>query len=110
MKPIAALVALVALAAATGAAQAGEFSRYSTPGENIRAAIPTTTIGRYPMPSGHGEYVPVGAYLPKPPNSAANVYHYRLGEASVDGPRKKVRGRDAKGRARYDHRRAAWSR
>ncbi|AOG03073.1 hypothetical protein [Bosea sp. RAC05] len=109
MKPIAALVVLVALVAAAGTAHAGEFSRFSTPDENIRAAIPTTTHGRYPIPSGHGEYVPVGAYLPKPANSAANVRHYAVGEASVDTYRK-VRSRDAKGRARYDRRRAAWSR
>lgn len=94
-----------------------DFSRYHSPEEQLVHSLPRDITGRYPRPAAVGAdtRIPVGAYMPVPPNAFDQERRYGLGEAAVGGPRKGYRVykgyRDAKGYARHDVRRrdTAWA-
>ena len=81
----------LALALGAGASLAGEYerpldrSRFPAHDEEAYNALPRDIIGRYPRPSATGadDRIPVGAYLPVPPNAFNQVRAYAPGEAFV---------------------------
>jgi hypothetical protein len=89
-------------------------ARYPTPAEHIVDAMPRDTIGRYPRASALGadSRIPLGAYLPVPPNAFNEVRPYALGEAALPLRGYAVHRRharvDVKGYARHDRRVTAW--
>lgn len=90
-------------------------SRYPGHDEQAYNALPRDIVGRYPRPSAIGAdtRIPLGAYLPVPPNAFNEVRSYAPGEAAVDVVvvRRRVVRKDwgdAKGRASYDARPTAW--
>lgn len=86
-----------------------DHSRYFTQEEGFLGSLPRDIQGRYPRPGALGvdDRIPVGAYLPTPPNALHMKRSYALGEASVNtGHRRSYR--DAKGRATRDYRHTAW--
>jgi len=87
-------------------------ARYPTPAEEFVNSLPHDTIGRYPRATALGieDRIPMGAYLPVPPNAFNEVRPYAEGEAALPlaAPvRRHVRS-DVKGRARHDRRVTAW--
>lgn len=85
-----------------------DHSRYFTQEEQVLGSLPRDIQGRYPRPGSIGvdDRIPVGAYLPTPPNALHMRRSYSLGEASVGTTKRYYR--DAKGRATRDHRYTAW--
>ena len=110
-----AVVIGAAVALSASSAMATDFlkpvdnSRYFTQEEEVLGSLPRDIRGRYPRPGATGvdDRIPVGAYLPTPPNALHMRRSYALGEASVTTQRR-VHVRDAKGRATYDRRYTAW--
>ncbi len=114
----------LALALGAGASLAGEYerpldrSRFPAHDEEAYNALPRDIIGRYPRPvaTGADDRIPLGAYLPVPPNAFSQVRGYAPGEAYVPdvvrvSRRRHHRGHgyaDAKGNAAYDRRPTAW--
>jgi len=89
-------------------------SRFPGHDEEAYNALPRDIVGRYPRPSaiGRDDRIPLGAYLPVPPNAFNEIRTFAPGEAAVDavgpaGPARHYRG-DLKGRASRDVRPSAW--
>lgn len=89
--------------------------RYPTAAEEFVDSVPHDIIGRYPRASALApQNIPLGAYLPVPPNAFNEVRPYAEGEAAVPFAVRGYRRHahrccgDVKGRAALDRRATAW--